>query len=81
VLLHLGPAYRQGVSGGSARLPTLWRAAQEDIPGSDCNVVLRERRVSVTPLHLDLTDELMRAKVALWSVDGFKRYGEPTTGQ
>ena len=29
----------------------------EDIPGSDCNVVLRERRVSVTPLMLDLTDE------------------------
>ena len=27
----------------------------EDIPGSDCNVVLREKRASVTPLHLDLT--------------------------
>ncbi len=33
----------------------------EDIPGSDCNVVLRERRVSVTPLMLDLTDDPMRA--------------------
>ena len=53
----------------------------EDIPGSDCNVVLRERRVSVTPLHLDLTDEPMRAKVAQWSLDGFRRYGDPITGQ
>src|SRR5688572_10775297 len=32
----------------------------EDIPGSDCNVVLRERRISVTPLQMDLTDGKMR---------------------
>jgi 5'-nucleotidase len=46
----------------------------EDIPGSDCNVVLRERRVSVTPLMLDLTDEPRRALVASWPVEGFARH-------
>jgi 5'-nucleotidase len=45
----------------------------EDIPGSDCNVVLRERRVSVTPLMLDLTDDAMRREVALWKLEGFQR--------
>jgi 5'-nucleotidase len=48
----------------------------EDIPGSDCNVVLREKLVSVTPLHLDLTDDAMRAVVARWPVEGFARRGE-----
>ena len=43
----------------------------EDIPGSDCNVVLRERLVSVTPLHLELTDEPMREVVARWPVAGY----------
>jgi 5'-nucleotidase len=46
----------------------------EDIPGSDCNVVLREGRVSVTPLSLDLTDDRMREVVAAWSVEGFARH-------
>jgi 5'-nucleotidase len=46
----------------------------EDVPGSDCNVVLRERRVSVTPLMLDLTDEPMRELVASWPVEGFTRH-------
>ena len=47
----------------------------EDIPGSDCNAVLREKRVSVTPLMLDLTDEPRRAVVASWTVEGFARHG------
>jgi 5'-nucleotidase len=47
----------------------------EDIPGSDCNAVFREKRVSVTPLMLDLTDEPMRAVVAGWTVEGFARHG------
>lgn len=47
----------------------------EDIPGSDCNAVLREKRVSVTPLMLDLTDEPRRAVVASWTVGGFARHG------
>jgi 5'-nucleotidase len=48
----------------------------EDIPGSDCNTVLRDRLVSVTPLQLDLTDDAMRAQIARWPVDGYQRQGE-----
>ena len=47
----------------------------EDIPGSDCNAVLRDRLVSVTPLQLDLTDEDTRARVASWALEGFARVG------
>ncbi|MFI5184179.1 MAG: 5'/3'-nucleotidase SurE [Vicinamibacteria bacterium] len=47
----------------------------EDIPGSDCNVVLREHRVSVTPLHMDLTDEATRERVMGWTLEGFARSG------
>jgi len=46
----------------------------EDIPGSDCNVVLREKRVSVTPLMFDLTDEPMREAVSSWRLEGFERH-------
>lgn len=46
----------------------------EDIPGSDCNVVLRDKRVSVTPLMLDLTDEKTRPRVAAWTLEGFRRF-------
>jgi 5'-nucleotidase len=46
----------------------------EDIPGSDCNVVLEDKRVSVTPLMLDLTDDATRATVATWSVEGFRQH-------
>ena len=46
----------------------------EDIPGSDCNVVLRDKRVSVTPLMLDLTDEKSRPRVAAWTLGGFRQY-------
>ena len=46
----------------------------EDIPGSDCNAVLRDKLVSVTPLQLDLTDDRMRDDIAAsWSLDGFER--------
>jgi 5'-nucleotidase len=48
----------------------------EDIPGSDCNVVLEEGLVSVTPLHLNLTDEPMRGVLAGWSLGGFRRTGD-----
>jgi len=48
----------------------------EDIPGSDCNVVLREKRISVTPLHLDLTHHKMRGEVTAWPLAGFRRYDE-----
>lgn len=45
----------------------------EDIPGSDCNAVLREGLVSVTPLKLDLTDDSMRGEVSRWRIDGFEQ--------
>ncbi len=43
----------------------------EDIPGSDCNAVLREGIVSVTPLHLALTANEMRPLVEKWPLVGF----------
>ena len=45
----------------------------EDIPGSDCNAVLKDGLVSVTPLHLDLTAHDLAEEVARWSVEGFAR--------
>lgn len=45
----------------------------EDIPGSDCNAVYRERLVSVTPLQMDLTDDAMRAELSRWSLEGVQR--------
>jgi 5'-nucleotidase len=45
----------------------------EDIAGSDCNAVLRDRLVSVTPLKLDLTDDAMLRKVEEWTVEGYER--------
>ena len=45
----------------------------EDIPGSDCKAVLRDKLVSVTPLKLDLTDDAMREKVLAWEVEGVNR--------
>ena len=47
----------------------------EDVPGSDCNTVLRDRLVSVTPLQLDLTDDAMRTQIARWPVEGYERKG------
>lgn len=46
----------------------------DDVPGSDCNAVLRDGLVSVTPLQLDLTDEALRPRVAGWTVDGFRLF-------
>jgi 5'/3'-nucleotidase len=46
----------------------------EDIPGSDCNAVHLEKRISVTPLHLELTDHVRMADVAGWSLEGFQRF-------
>ncbi len=43
----------------------------EDIPGSDCNAVLREKLISVTPLMLDLTDDSLRGEVRRWAPEGF----------
>jgi 5'-nucleotidase len=43
----------------------------EDIPGSDCNVVYDEKRISVTPIHLDLTHTAQIANVQSWVLPGF----------
>jgi len=45
----------------------------QDIPGTDCNVVLKDGLVSVTPLHLDMTDEAMRQHLTGWSLEGYQR--------
>jgi 5'-nucleotidase len=46
----------------------------EDIPGSDCNAILRDRRVSVTPLHFDLTDHGRVGDLKEWKLSGFQRF-------
>jgi 5'-nucleotidase len=42
----------------------------EDLPGSDCNAVFKDRFISVTPLHLDLTDATRLVELSSWKVDG-----------
>jgi 5'-nucleotidase len=49
----------------------------EDIPGSDCNAVFREKRISVTPLHLDLTEYSQLDLVRSWPVEGYSRVATP----
>lgn len=39
----------------------------EDIPGSDCNAVL-EKKISVTPLHLDLTNYGAMERLSGWKL-------------
>jgi 5'-nucleotidase len=46
----------------------------EDVPGSDCNAVLREGRVAVTALTLDTTDYPMRGELGTWDLKGFRRH-------
>ncbi|MDQ3265536.1 MAG: 5'/3'-nucleotidase SurE [Myxococcota bacterium] len=43
----------------------------EDVEGSDCNAVHLEKLVSVTPLHLDLTEFRQLDLVRGWSLQGF----------
>jgi 5'-nucleotidase len=45
----------------------------QDIPGSDCNAVLRDKRVSVTPLQLDLTHEGFSDEVRRWNIPGYQQ--------
>jgi 5'-nucleotidase len=45
----------------------------EDIPGSDCNTLHFDKRISVTPLHLELTDHARMPDVAGWRLEGFQR--------
>ncbi len=48
-----------------------------DIPGSDCNAVFLDKAVSVTPLHLDLTDERAMPFVSELRVNGYAWQGGP----
>jgi len=43
----------------------------ENIPGSDCNAVHDEKLISVTPLHLDLTDYKLLESLRSWEIPGF----------
>lgn len=45
----------------------------EDLPGSDCNVVHLDRRISVTPLNFELTDLRALADLETWPLEGFPR--------
>ncbi|MFZ5470519.1 MAG: 5'/3'-nucleotidase SurE [Myxococcota bacterium] len=43
----------------------------EDLPGSDCNTVHKDKLISITPLHLDLTDLRAMDLLRVWEVAGF----------
>jgi 5'-nucleotidase len=45
----------------------------DDIPGSDCNAVLRDKCVSITPLQLDLTHHDFIDEVRRWNISGYQR--------
>jgi 5'-nucleotidase len=49
------------------------KATFEDIPSSDCNAVLNDRLVSVTPLHLDSTHEAVLQEARSWTVPGYAK--------
>jgi 5'-nucleotidase len=44
--------------------------AHEGVPGSDCVAVYDEKAVSVTPLHLDLTQNELVEELRKWSLPG-----------
>src|SRR5262249_23751679 len=43
----------------------------QDIPGSDCNAVFRDGLISMTPLHLDLTEYSLFEEIRNWGVEGY----------
>jgi 5'-nucleotidase len=43
----------------------------DDIPGSDCNAVHKDKLISVTPLHLELTEFSLMERISNWNVEGF----------
>ena len=53
--------------------------AHEDLPGSDCNAVLDEQLISVTPVLLDLTDLARLEELGRWPVEGYQRRGAAKT--
>lgn len=49
----------------------------DDVPGSDCNTVLREGLAAVTPLYLDLSHDALVDQMRAWSIDGYERIAAP----
>jgi len=47
--------------------------AHQDVPGSDCNAVFDGRLISVTPLHLDLTQGQLVEELSRWDLPGLRR--------
>jgi len=47
--------------------------AHEDVPGSDCNAVYDRGLISVTPLHLDLTQPDLVEELRSWELPGLMR--------
>ncbi|WP_242361362.1 MULTISPECIES: 5'/3'-nucleotidase SurE [unclassified Anaeromyxobacter] len=45
----------------------------EDIPGSDCNCVLKDGLVAVTPLHLDSTNDAVLQELRSWTLPGYSK--------
>jgi 5'-nucleotidase len=52
-------------------------ATNEDIPGSDCNAVMIEKLVALTPLHLDSTQDPMLQELRSWTVPGYTKEPAP----
>ncbi len=48
-----------------------------DIPGSDCNAVLLDGLVSVTPLHLDSTHDPVLQEARSWTIPGYVKEPAP----
>jgi 5'-nucleotidase len=48
-------------------------AKHDDLPGSDCNAVLDEGLVAVTPLHLDLSHDAMLQEMRSWTLEGYAK--------
>ena len=47
--------------------------AHENVPGSDCDAVFDSRLISVTPLHLDLTQHALVGELRSWDLPGLLR--------
>ncbi|GAC1341699.1 MAG: 5'/3'-nucleotidase SurE [Myxococcales bacterium] len=47
--------------------------AHETAPGSDCDAVFDRRLISVTPLHLDLTQQALVEELSGWDLPGLVR--------
>jgi 5'-nucleotidase len=48
-------------------------AKHDDLPASDCNAVLDEGIVSVTPIHLDLSHDALLAETRNWTIEGYAK--------